>query len=235
MSKQFSVRGICELALQVVAEYSVHDQAADADSLKRTLDWFEVSAAEIYGTEETLWVAEENALIDIPANPNPFDFVTAAGPDVIDPGRFQIAKEALYVDKNTNRRWPLTFMWRQEWESIESPTVSGTPSHIYIDRRELLPRAYLYPNVVVENYQLGLSYYTTSPTYTVRGAHEFPGSWQKYIALKVAREIGDGPVVTLPDSQLDRLDKRIQRSHEALTGKANRQTRTVKRVRAKDI
>lgn len=234
MAKQFSVRGICELALQVVAEYAVHDQAADADSFRRTLDWFEVVAAAIYAAEEPLWVASEQALIDIPASPNPFDFVTAAGSSVIDPNRFQMAKEAWLVDTTTGRRRPLGLLWRQDYEAIEMPNITGIPDNVYIDRKELTPKAYFDRNIVVTTYQLGLSWYATSPTYTATGAHEFPGSWQLYIALKLARAVGSGPVVTLPLPQLKDIDERIKAARADLIP-ANRQTRTPVAVRSRDI
>lgn len=233
MAKQFSVRGICELALQVVAEYAVHDQAADADSFRRTLDWFEVVAAAIYAAEEPLWVATEQALITIPANPNPFDFVTAAGSSVIDPNRFQMAKEAWLVETTTGRRKDLTLLWRQDYEILET-IVSGIPDGIYIDRKELTPKAYFDRNIVVTTYQLGLNWYATSPTYAATGAHEFPGSWQLYIALKLARAIGSGPVVTLPRSDREDIDNRIKEAHADLP-KANRQTRTPSKVRAREL
>lgn len=234
MAKQFSVRGICELALQVVAEFAVHDQAADADSFRRTLDWFEVVAAAIYASEEPLWVASEQSLITIPPNPNPFDFVTAAGVGVIDPNRFQMAKEAWLVDTTTGRKRPLNLMWRQDYEALETPNISGIPDNLYIDRKELTPKAYFDRNIVVSTYQLGLSWYATSPTYAATGAHEFPGSWQLYIALKLARAIGSGPVVTLPKVELSDIDGRIKEAHFDLF-KANRQTRTPTQVRSRDI
>jgi len=225
LAKVFTAKGIVELALQLVSEFALHDIAADADSLRRGLDWFNLNASHILSTDEPLWLQGEDVSIPIPANPGAWDFVAAAGTALIPANRLQIVKTAHLKQTSTGNVTPLTLVNKEEWEQLGDHIATGRPDFLFIDRQENNPLAYFDPAITVTGYELELSYYATSRTMTNTGGHDFASYSQLYVVWRLGRQLASGPVVRLGNDRLTDMDNQIKMYRYELD-RAIRQTKT---------
>lgn len=235
MSKALNVKEIAEFALRRIGAYAPHDSGADPDDFSIAVEALDMLAAEVIATEQPLWMVPATVSVAIPANTNPIDVVTIAGPSIIDPETYSNTMSVVLRDP-AGRDNVLTRLNRREYEeAIDNKATPGIPDAVYIDRTELLPKFYLSKVLAVTGYFLRVSFYKTTTQFVPTGDHQFPNSWQRFLSYALAVDIGSGPVATRDESTLRSWRAEAQAARELLFSRQNRETDTPRTIQFRDF
>jgi hypothetical protein len=233
MATVFPVNTIINEALRAVGELSTHDAGSDPAKFAIAMTWLDMLVAEVVETERPLWLIPEAVTASIPIDTVPFDFVQAAASD-IETDRFRGPITCAIVSDATGHADPLRRMTLQEYEAIGDKSAGGYPCAVYVDRTELRPLFYFDSVVKVTGYSLRVTFFLNNQAIAVNGEHGFPQAWQRFLVRALAADIGSGPVVRLPQSEIDDHRKQAEMARERLFARKNRPYARPNRVKFRD-
>lgn len=227
----FSARKICELALRKVGAFTINDDSPDPAALAVALDFLEMEIANLAGGERLQWLVPATVEFALTADIESYVLETIAGSAFPSLGlAFPI--EAYIVDADDNAT-PVDIVRRKDYEDITDKTASGTPDRIYIDRLANEDKnLFVYPVPADSTLSLRLVAQTyprtvLKPLSDQAGAgevtHGFDRTWQMWMILATAYQIGDGPVRQIKADKLDRIGKDRDKCLATLTEKQNRE------------
>ena len=232
----FSAREICELALRKIGAYTINDDGPDPVSLAVAADFLELEIADLAGGRRLQWLVPETIEFVLTADIASYVLETIAGSAFPSLG-LAYPIDAYIVDADDNVT-PIDIVRRAQYEAITDKTESGTPELIYIDRlanEEKNLFVYRVPSDGTLSLRLVAQTYPRSilkPSSQQAGAgevvHGFDRTWQKWMVLATAYQIGDGPVRRLRTDTLERIKKDRDICLATLTGEQNREKITAR-------
>lgn len=233
MATVFNVDGIVNMALRRVGLFAPNDSGSDPQQFNIAMSCLDMIVAEVVETEQPLWLIPDPVTIALPAGQQGIDFVQLAGAS-IPTNRFKGPIYCSLVDANSNVT-PLPPMSQKEYEELPNKNQAGTPSRVFVDRRQLNPRFYFDEVIQVTGYSLRVVFYLLNQAITVQGQHGFPQSWQRYLQFALAADIGSGPCLHLEHGRVDDYRRQATEAREKLFARQNRQFARPKRVKFRDF
>lgn len=212
MPRLLTVREICERALRKIGEYSIIDQGADAAAMEEARYWLDMVIGHITADQRTWWLVPDTFSFTLTKDAASFDLLDQMATAAPEAG-VQFPIEMFVASPSSARFEPVEIVRRQAYEEIQDKARGGRPEIVYIDRRNT-PTAYLWPVPDQDGYsarlvaQAYVSDLTKAKTVNPEFTFEARRAWNLYIVTALAYEIGSGPVRTLPDAEVARLEKR---------------------------
>lgn len=233
MATVFPVDGIVNMALRRVGILAPNDAGSDPQQFQIAMQCLDMIVAEVVETEQPLWLIPDPVTIALPASQQGIDFVQLAGSN-IPANRFKGPIYCSLVVNATQVVTPLPPMSQREYEELPNKNQPGTPSRVFVDRRNLNPRFYFDEVIQITGYSLRVVFYLLNDAIRVGGNHGFPQSWQRYLQFQLAADIGSGPCVHLEQGRVDDYRKEAAAAREKLFARQNRQFARPKRVKFHD-
>jgi hypothetical protein len=234
MATVFNVDGIVNMALRRVGIFAPHDPGSDPQQFQIAMSCLDMIVAEVVETEQPLWLIPDPVTISLPVGQQGIDFVQLAGGN-IPTDRFRGPIYCSLVTDSTGYVCPLPPMSQKEYEELSDKEQPGTPSRVFVDRRNLNPLFYFDEVIQVTGYSLRVVFYLLNEVITVGGNHGFPQSWQRYLQYELAADIGSGPCVHLEQGRVDDYRRIAAGMRERLFARQNRQFARPKRVKFRDF
>jgi len=211
-SSLYTAKEICELALGKTGRFSVRDDAADQDDLKRAMLHFDLMLAHYGAIRPMLNLRRDEIEITLEEDEGTYNLRQHL--NSVLPTGVQFAFTAMLEDSNGQRR-EIDIVTQREFGKIQIPTTSGTPCLVYIDREnDPDMRVYPIPGENEDGWKIILTVQTFSPTVKPRNVNRdtaltnqptgLRAPWQLWAVERLAAIIGDGPVIKLPDPTIQR-------------------------------
>lgn len=187
-------------ALRYVGAYSPYDVAPDPAEADIALDQLDMLLAEKVGTEALWFFVPATETVTLNANIDAYALNTVTTNDL------QFIREAqlLYDGKET----PLDLIRREDFEEKRNDgTTEGNPEFLYIERKDN-PTMHVLSKPTITGYSIKLWGQKYAPDVTQNNGQidvEFPKAWKRALTLKLAIDIGLGPVVKLPRADMQEL------------------------------
>lgn len=192
---------ICEHALRQIGVFSVYDTGADASSFAVTLERLDLLIAEWTGSYNFWWFVPARQKIALVAGES--EYTLAALLD--DPLEFI---EHLFLLRD-GKQTPIKQIRRATYDEMsDDPPLGTTPEWAYVERKDD-PTLYLLPAPLAGDELLitGQMYSDDVTQDNGEIPHGFPAAWQRCMILKLAADIGAGPVKKIPRDELEDLKK----------------------------
>lgn len=235
MATVFIVDDIVNMALRRVGIFSPHDSGSDPVQFQIAMTCLDMIVAEVVETEQPLWLIPDPVTIALPSGQQGIDFVQLAGSSSIPTGRFRGPIYCSLVVDSTQVVTPLPPMSQREYEELPKKSQAGTPTRVFVDRRNLNPKFYFDEVIQTTGYSLRVVFYLLNEALSVGGQHGFPQSWQRYLQFALAADIGSGPCVHLEQGRVDDYRRQAAEAREKLFARQNRQFARPKRVKFRDF
>lgn len=231
-STLLSARGLCELVLQRIGAYAVNDEGADPIEMNRTLQWMDLTIAEIAGTDQCLWLVPETLSFEWPAATRT-DTLENLLDTALPPTGVLFVKQASLLDSNGIRMGNLPLVARDVYEKISNKDDAGRPEKLFIDRlaSDFNASIYRVPDatqtytieLVVQTYAASVmgNQGQTDQSGDVR--HGFSQEWQRFIVNRVGADVGSGPVRRLDLNEIKDMRDEAIASFARLQAYSNRQ------------
>jgi len=224
MSKLFSAKKICEMALEKIGALSINDESADPNELSRALHWLDLIMAELAGVERCWWLVPAAVTMPLTASTASYDIQGTVGASSPADG-IQFPYKAKLNDGNGNFS-EVKIIDRTEYEELTQPEASGTPTHCYIDRA-IVPtmKVYPVPGSTMTGYSIDLAVQSFAPDFATDGrkATGLRAAWQAWAIEELASKIGAGPVRRLPRAEIGDLKSDAELSRSRLLAFENRE------------
>lgn len=233
MATVFNVDGIVNMALRRAGIFAPHESGSDPQQFQIAMQCLDMIVAEVVETEQPLWLIPDPVTISLPVNQQGIDFVQLAGSS-IPTNRFRGPIYCSLVVDSTQVVTPLPPMSQKEYEELPDKAQPGTPTRVFVDRRQLNPRFYFDEVIQVTGYSLRVVFYLLNAAISTGGAHGFPQSWQRYLQYELAADIGSGPCVHLEQGRISEYRTLAAQIRERLFARQNRQFARPKRVKFHD-
>lgn len=238
MPRLLTAAKIAEGALQRIGAFSLRDEAPDPDELDVALDKLDLLVGEMAGTMTCYWLVPDEFTFTLTATTASYNLLTTLGSDYPEEGlQFPLSAYLKYPAASGGRRVPLKIARRREFLAHDHPTQPGSPTEVYIDRRDP-PTLKPWPIIALPDHQMVLHYQTYSGDLTESAGarpHGMPAAWQRWAELATAADIGDGPVRRLKGDVLARLQRERDRAKITLTAFNNKEHSTRRPVAYRDF
>lgn len=217
MAALLTAAKIVETALRQVGALSPLDTASDPAMFDIATTRLDMLMAELVATERFWWLVSGLQTVALVSGQSSYQLAGLVDPLL----EFITSAHLSYAGVDDE----IDLLRQSEYEAIADKDSAGRPAGIYIERRDR-PTLYVNPVPAVSGYTVLLTGQRYAPDIAgSRGqiAHGFPSSWQRYITLALAVDIGSGPVWKVPDVELDRLERRARESRDRLLSFSNRE------------
>lgn len=216
MSTLLTARQVCEQALRKVGSYSINDTGADPDEMREALSWLDLIMAELAGTNNRLFLRPDTVEIPMVNDQRAYSLDIAG----LEQGVSYPVKATLHYGGSF--LGDIQIATRGEYEVLRQTDV-GHPQFIYIDRLNT-PVMHVHPTPqsgLLPGHSIRLVVQTLGPDVIPRGAGHALGNasatglrhaWQRWAIYRLASDLGDGTIRTLPGNKL--------RTFEAKAGEA---------------
>lgn len=238
MSRVYTPVEITEFALQNCGTYSVHDTGADPDEMHRGLHYLDMLVAQVTGTMRCWWLIPATVAIPLAADTNPTDILAAAEDDIDSDTKAQFIVAAKLRKVGTDDERPLPFIDRREYEAIDDKKTSGIPEKVYIDRTKEQPMLYTHPVTdEADTWEVLLTYQRYSEDLTDKAIQDvgFEPAWNRYLVKQLTVDLGSGPIVRLPESEIDRHQGQADEALERLRNFNGREQKPYRRTAYRDF
>lgn len=233
MSAVLTSREIAEEALRKIGAYSRADTGADPEDLRIALNWLDLIMSEFSGTTRVLWLVQRPFQFPLLANVQDYNLLDEAATAGAATADFEFIVSATLVWNNGGQRRPLELLRCDQFNRRSRDSITGVPCVAYVDRLKA-PTLSLYPVPTADDtYTCELSvqsFPSSTADYQnvagVQGGLDAPGirkSWQRWAILKLAAELGDGPVRRLSPAEIDRYKRDADIAEKKLLGFENRE------------
>lgn len=220
-----SNKQVVESALRKIGEYSFNDPSANDSAIEVGLFWLDLVVGHYTSVNDAYWLISNTFAITLIADQISYNLENALGTDAKEEGVFFV--EAAYVNDGNNREVQIDILRRDQYESIENKTASGTPNSIYVDRQTPTETLYTYPVMGSGGsytIKLVLRQYSEDITKKrIAATHGLPPEWQLWMIKALAAEIGDGPVRKLPVNEIKALKSDADILYKQLLAYSNRE------------
>lgn len=233
MSRSLFGREICERALRLVGQFPITESAPDGEHLREALFWLDLILAEIAGTHRVFFLVPTTKSLFLVAGEQSYNLSSTLGDEYPTDG-IQFPVDAWIEDSGANRA-PIQLVTRQAFESHPKSDESGVPVEAYIDRLAS-PTLHTFPTLpstATETYTIKLVVQTFAPNVAPSGVsgtrpqgtalHGFRQAWQRYLIYRLARDLGSGAIIKLPDASLKRYQEEGERAERPLLAFENRE------------
>lgn len=217
MAALLTAAKIVEQSLRQVGALSPLDTASDPAMFDIGLSRLDMLMAELIATDRFWWMVSASQTVALVVDQIEYNLAALVDP----PLEFVTAA---YL-ANDDREDEIDLLLASEYRQISDKASSGTPTGVYIERRDR-PTMYVNPVPAVTGYSVLLTGQRYAVDLVSAGgqiAHGFPAAWQRYLTLALAVDIGSGPVWKVPDGELDRLERRARESRDRLMVFSNRE------------
>lgn len=228
----FSAADVAEEALREIGVLTPYDTAAQPDEFRIALRRLVLLLDEWVGTNKFWFFVPSNVEIPLTVDKTEYALNAFTG----DP--LQFIHEA-YLLKDGKEVGRVTLLRRSEYNDlVDDVNTDGLPGVAYIERKDQ-PTLSFPTGVKVAGLTLrvtGMKYANNILTKNGEVAHGFPAAWQRALTLGLAVDIGDGPVTTIPEGELDRKQKKFMVAWSNLMSFNNReQVRRPRFTRMRDF
>lgn len=240
MSRVLSAKDICERSLRAIGEFPVTESAPDGEKLREAMTWLDLIMGETVGTMRMFSRIDSTLSFTIENGTQSYDLFSTLGED-LPTDRIQYVVHA-YLEDGDGNRSDIEIVNREKFESVSDPALTGTPIWIYIDRLAS-PTLYLYPTPHEDDtteWTLKLVGQRFAPNVAPAGVtgtqpqssvlHDMGQAWQRWLVLRLAHDLGMGPVVKLPEPSLTRFQRSAMEAKEALDAFENREHQTTEPI-----
>jgi hypothetical protein len=221
---------IVELALAKIGVFSTYDTGADASQFARALDFFDTLLSEKVGTEILWWFVPTTQVIPLTLG------VGAYGLNALTATDLQYIHRVFISDESGDDTYrPLELIRKPAFDLGRDQIAEvGRVERCYVERNET-PNLYLLRAPAIAGMSLRIEGQTYSPNVKNdhgETPHGFPEAWERYLYHILARDIGSGPVTTLPKSELDDIDKQATIAKRLLDARNTRENVDKSKARA---
>jgi hypothetical protein len=233
MSAVLTASDICRRALRMINDFPITESAASGESLREAMIWLDLIMAETAGIDRLFFLRTATLPITIVNGTQKYDLNTSLGANLpLD--RVQFPIDAWLQDQLGNRT-PIELVDLQQFESVATPTQTGPPYWLHIDR---LPtptlRVFPTPDVNDTNtYTIQLVVQTYAPNVAPGGVTgtqpsgsiltNFRQAWQRWLCFQLAHDLGSGPIIKLDEPSLTRFGAVAASSKTRLLAFENRE------------
>lgn len=236
-SRVFTSRGIAEKALERIGAYTPMDGEADAEELRRALEWMEIVVANLTGQERLQWLIPATVEFDLEDDTASYLLSDVAGSSF--PSRRVAYIISAKLKDSGGAEYDLDVIRRSAYEDIVNKDDSGPPSVVYIDRSTDDPTIYVHRvpsssdtvrsvRLVVQTYAPSVLSDNADPDQAGERAHGFDSTWQLWLIDATAAQIGNGPVRRLPKSTLVDIREQADINLVKLMGHQNRENQSIR-------
>lgn len=206
MSTLFTAQELIELSLEKIGVYSRTDSGPESDDLEVGQRWLDLNLAQISGTHRLYFLTPDTLSVPLTAEVQEYDLATILGANTPEDG-IQFVLSARLQDSGGNRT-PLRLVRRKEFEDLDEPAQSGTPEWLYIDRLND-PTMKTWPTLGdgVTGYTVEIVVQTFAPSFGTDDPGQVTSlraAWQRWGIFQLSADLGDGPLMRLPHSEIDR-------------------------------
>lgn len=200
-----SAADIVELALEKVGATSTADDAADESQFNRALKHFNIMLKELVGTKLLWWFVPASQLIELTVGEDEYDLNAALDTDL------QFVQQ-VFIRQSTGVEQKVEMIRKHRYELDKTTMLNnGDVELCYIERNDS-PKIKLLRAPATEGMFLRVEGQKYPANMLLSGGdvpHGFPGAWERNLMLRNAYDIGSGPVIRLPESELTRLERDI--------------------------
>lgn len=222
MAQVYSIRKICELALQKIGAVTEFDTGASAYQMQVAQNWLDMIVSNLSATVRNLWLIEETVFFDIPEEDVSFNLMDELGASAPADG---ILFPIRVVFRQAGIDTPGSIFNRGEYDAIDDKTEPGTPTGVYIDRLDE-PTCYMVPPAIADGgWQMGLTFarstFDQSHSPAESRAVDLPKTFNLWAVTELARQLADGPIINKPDNELNRWGRESEKVLTDLLAYAN--------------
>lgn len=211
---------IVELALAKIGVFSTYDSGADANQFARALEFFDVLLSEKVGTELLWWFVPTTQIIPLTLGQSTYNLNSLTTTDL------QYIHRVFVTDESDGKYRELELIRKPRFDlEYNNLSENGRVELCYVERDES-PNLYLLRAPGQAGMSLRVEGQGYSSNVTASGGevpHGFPEAWERYLYLITARDIGSGPVTSLPKSELDDIDKQAAIAKRLLDARNTRE------------
>lgn len=200
-------------ALRYVSSYAPYDVSPDQAELGVALECLDDLLAEKVGTEDLWYFVPDTQNVTLTAGESTYLLNTVTNSDLQFIKEVQVFYNGVEVEVELIRRAQY-----EELRDSGQLSTGDKPKYVYIERKDN-PKMMVLPAPVLAGYSLKMWGQKYSPDVTQKNGKvdtEFPKAWGRCLALELAVDIGSGPVVTLQQGHIDRLEGRMTRIQKLL-------------------
>lgn len=216
MSRVLTAKEVCERALRAIGTFPLSESAPDAEQLREAMFWLDLIMAEVAGTRRLLHLIPEPVQFALTPGVSRYPLKsTLAGQYPIDGIQFPVGA---WVVTNSGEV-PIPIVRRDTWSQAQAQAATGAPRMVYIDRAPELT-LYTYPTLPLDAASpllLQLDFQRNAPNVAPGGVSGavpqdstvtgYRQSWQRYLIMRLAMDIGSGPVIKLAEQSLARFER----------------------------
>lgn len=216
MSVLLSSAKLATEALRNVGKVSPYDNTVDPESLEITLLRLDLLIAELVGTEEIHWFVPVDQQFALTVDETEYELNTKLSTPI------QFVQHVFLV--RNGREIELDQVRRSELDARVAAENPEEGFKVYVERDDD-PMLYTFFTPIEGDILLirGQKYASNLTANHGSVPHGFPTAWQRSIILQLAADIGSGPIVTLPDNELNRLEKKAGTAFRRLMSFNNRE------------
>ena len=233
MARILTANEICERALRTIGAFPVTDSAPDGEQLREAMHSLDLLLGEFAGTGRVFWLVPETLRLDLRPEQAEYNLAAELGAQYPRDG-IQFPVGAVLEDEGGNR-YPFTLLKQDAWRAIGNRDTTGIPATGFMNRAER-PTLSIFPVLPDPSpltYRILLDVQTYSPNVAPGGVTgtvpqggaltKVRQAWQRWTALRLAMDIGSGPVKWLPEQRLQRLERQAAIAERLLLAYENQE------------
>lgn len=221
--RRLTVGEICERALRKIGAYPIGDIGAEPMQMNEARFWLDMVIGHITAKGRVWWLVEESVTFDLVEGQSTYTLQDYIGTQVPTNEVQFIMSARLTPSPTVTSTRELDAIGREALDAIPDKDRKGQPQQYHVDRLDR-PDMRFWPVPDNDDYKVTVTFqkYAEDVTNLQNQSPSFVAghrrAWNLFIVYALAAEIGAGPIMRLPQWEIDEINQEKNRLEADLRG-----------------